>query len=158
MKKMMLCALMMMVAICAKAQFEAGTKYVGISATNLGLSYSSSERFRLGLEANAGYFVADKVMLRANISYNHTRIVDDFALGVGGRYYFRENGIFMGAGAEFCHFTSNNNDVQVPIELGYAFYLNHYITVEPALYYKMSLDDFSDKSTVGLKIGFGVYF
>ena len=43
MKKMMLCALMMMVAICAKAQFEAGTKYVGISATNLGLSYSSSE-------------------------------------------------------------------------------------------------------------------
>ena len=64
----------------------------------------------------------------------------------------------MGAGAEFCHLTSNNNDVQVPIELGYAFYLNHYITVEPALYYKMSLDDFSDKSTVGLKIGFGVYF
>ena len=103
-------------------------------------------------------FIADKVLVRANIGYNHTDYVDDFSAGIGARYYFRENGIFLGAGGEFSHLTKNNNDLMIPIEVGYAFYLNHYIAVEPAVYYKMSLDDFSDKSTVGLKIGFGFYF
>ena len=41
---------------------------------------------------------------------------------------------------------------------GYTFYLNHYLAVEPAVYYKMSTNDFSDGSTVGLKIGLGFYF
>ena len=48
--------------------------------------------------------------------------------------------------------------MQIPLEVGYAFFLNRYLTVEPAIYYKMSLDDFSDKSTVGLRVGFGFYF
>lgn len=158
MKKVILCAMLMLASIGAKAQFEAGTKYLGISATGLGISYSSNEKFRIGLDATAGMFIADKVLVRANIGYNHTDYVDDFSAGIGARYYFRENGIFLGAGGEFSHLTKNNNDLMIPIEVGYAFYLNHYITVEPAVYYKMSLDDFSDKSTVGLKIGFGFYF
>ncbi len=158
MKKVILCAMLMLASIGAKAQFEAGTKYLGISATGLGISYSSNEKFRIGLDATAGMFIADKVLVRANIGYNHTDYVDDFSAGIGARYYFRENGIFLGAGGEFSHLTKNNNDLMIPIEVGYAFYLNHYIAVEPAVYYKMSLDDFSDKSTVGLKIGFGFYF
>lgn len=158
MKKVILCAMLMLASIGAKAQFEAGTKYLGISATGLGISYSTNEKFRIGLDATAGMFIADKVLVRANIGYNHTDYVDDFSAGIGARYYFRENGIFLGAGGEFSHLTKNNNDLMIPIEVGYAFYLNHYIAVEPAVYYKMSLDDFSDKSTVGLKIGFGFYF
>ena len=158
MKKVILCAMLMLASIGAKAQFEAGTKYLGISATGLGISYSSNEKFRIGLDATAGMFIADKVLVRANIGYNHTDYVDDFSAGIGARYYFRENGIFLGAGGEFSHLTKNNNDLMIPIEVGYAFYLNHYIAVEPAVYYKMSLDDFSDKSTVGLKIGFGFHF
>ena len=74
------------------------------------------------------------------------------------RYYFRENGIFLGAGGEFDHFTKSRNDVMIPVEVGYCFYINHYVAIEPSVYYKMSLDDFSDKSTVGLKIGFGFFF
>ena len=46
----------------------------------------------------------------------------------------------------------------VPVEIGYAFYLNHYLTVEPSVYYKMSMHDFSDNSSVGLRIGLGYYF
>ncbi|HAE23946.1 MAG: hypothetical protein II122_03680 [Bacteroidaceae bacterium] len=158
MKKFILCALLLMVGFGAKAQFEAGTKYLGLSTTSLGLSYSTSERFRLNLDATAGYFIADKVLIKANVGYDHTKNIDDFSAGLGGRYYFLENGIFLGAGAEFVHYTSSSNDVMIPVEVGYAFYLNHYITIEPAVYYKMSMDSFSNKSTVGLKVGFGFYF
>ena len=46
----------------------------------------------------------------------------------------------------------------VPLTVGYAFFLNRYITVEPSLYYKMSLHDFSDNSTFGVQVGIGIYF
>lgn len=158
MKKWILSIMLLTLTISASAQFDAGTKYFGISATGLGLSYSTNEKFRLGLNASAGFFMADKVLLKADLGYDHTDNIDDFSAGLGLRYYFKENGIFLGAGGEFDHFTPNRNDVMIPVEVGYAFYLNHYVTFEPSVYYKMSLDDFSDKSTVGLRIGFGFYF
>lgn len=157
MKKWIL-GLMLLVAVSANAQFEAGTKYLGASTTSLDLSYSTNERFRLNVGATAGVFLADKFMVKADVGYNHKKHSDDFTAGLGGRYYFNENGIFMGAGAEFVHYTKNSNDVQIPVEVGYCFYLNNYLSIEPSIYYKMSLDDFSDKSTVGFKIGFGFYF
>ncbi len=158
MKKWYLLLLLAVLAIGANAQFKKGTKFVGASLTGLNLSYSSNEKFRLGLNADAGYFVADCLMLRANVGYEHTRNLDDVAIGAGARYFFRQNGIYLGAGAEYNHFTKSNNDVMIPVEVGYAFYLNHYLTIEPAVYYKMSLHDFSDNSTVGLRVGFGFYF
>ncbi|MGN0086795.1 MAG: hypothetical protein ACI353_04645 [Alloprevotella sp.] len=158
MKKWYLLLLLAVLAIGANAQFKKGTKFVGASLTGLNLSYSSNEKFRLGLNADAGYFVADCLMLRANVGYEHTRNLDDVAIGAGARYFFRQNGIYLGAGAEYNHFTKSNNDVMIPVEVGYAFYLNHYLTIEPAVYYKMSLHDFSGNSTVGLRVGFGFYF
>lgn len=158
MKKYILSLLLLVVCTGMKAQFDAGTKYLGVSATGLGMSYSTSEKFRFGVQADAGCFIADKLLLKANLGYNHTDNIDDFSAGLGLRYYFRENGIFLGAGGEFDHLTKNVNDIMIPVEVGYAFYLNHYITIEPAVYYKMSLDDFSDKSTVGVKVGLGFYF
>lgn len=158
MKKALLAVAIAFVCVGAQAQFTAGTMYVGASASDLGLSYSSSEKFRFGVNAMAGYFLFDGLMLNAELGYNHTREVDDFTAGANARYYFVENGIYLSAGGQFVHYTHNSNDVQIPIEVGYAFYLNHYVTIEPAVYYKMSLDDFSDKSTVGFKIGFGYYF
>lgn len=142
----------------AQAQFKQDTKYVGASLTGLGLSYSSAEKFRFGVDAEAGYFIADGLMLKANVGYEHTRAIDDFHAGLGGRYYFLQNGIFIGAGAEYAHYTPSNNDVRIPVEIGYCYYLNHYIAIEPSVYYKMSLDNFSDKSTVGFKVGLGIFF
>ncbi|MBQ8098870.1 MAG: outer membrane beta-barrel protein [Bacteroidaceae bacterium] len=158
MKKWLFGVLLMVLSLSAKAQFEAGTKYVGASVSNLGLSYSTNEKFRFGANASVGYFLADQFLVKADLGYNHTEHVDDFTTGLNGRFYFKENGIFVGAGGEFVHYTKNNNDVMIPVELGYCFYLNHYVSIEPSVYYKMSLNDFSDKSTVGFKIGFGFYF
>jgi len=41
-------------------------------------------------------------------------------------------------------------------ELGYAFFVNRSVTNEPAVYYDHSFKN-SDYSTVGLKIGIGIY-
>ena len=159
MKKIVLAALLLCGFVVSKAQFEAGTKYVGASVTNLGLAYNSDKKLHFGLEATGGYFLWDDIMLKATLGYQHNRPHDDnITVGVGGRYYFRQNGIFLGAGAEYCHETKNYNDCRIPVEVGYCFYINHYVSIEPALYYTMSVNDFSDKSTVGLKVGFGLYF
>ena len=158
MKKWTLLLLFCIVAMGAQAQFEKRTKYIGASLSGLGLSYSSNERFRMGIDAEAGYFIADCVLLKGNIGYEHTRYTDDVRIGATARYYFSQNGIFMGAGAEYNHFTKSNNDVMIPVEVGYAYYLNQYLSLEPSVYYKMSLHDFSGNSTVGLRVGLSYYF
>ena len=43
------------------------------------------------------------------------------------------------------------------LEVGYAFFLSKTITVEPAIYYDQSLKDHSQYSTIGLKVGIGIY-
>ncbi len=158
MKKLLLFIVLLAGALSAHAQFDKGTKYVGASVSGLGFSYSSSEKFRFGLDLTAGYFVSDCLMLRGNVTYDHTKAINDVAVGAGARYYFDQCGVFMGAGAEYVHYTPNSNDVQIPLEVGYAFFVNRFITIEPSLYYKMSLDSFSQKSTIGLRIGLGFYF
>lgn len=142
----------------AKAQFTQDTKYIGASLSGLGLSYSKDAGFRLGIQATAGYFVADGLMLKANVSYNHTKMAKDFSIGAGARYYFTQNGIFVGTGGEYTHTSPNFNTLSVPVEIGYCYYLNQYLSIEPSVYYKASLSNFSDRSTVGFRIGLGYFF
>lgn len=158
MKRILWLVFLIVGTLSANAQFEKGKKTVGASISGLGMSYSASEKFRFSMDATAGYFVADCLQLRANVGYEHTRVTDDVRAGLGARYYFDQCGVFLGTGAEFVHYTKNSNDVQVPLEVGYAFFINRFITIEPSVYYKMSLEDFSDKSTVGFQLGLGFYF
>lgn len=158
MKKILLIMCLLLGTLTANAQFAKGTKYVSASLSGLGLSYSSNQKFRLGVDATAGYFMADCLMLKGNVTYDHTKEIDDISVGAGLRYYFDQCGVFMGAGADYVHYTPSDNDVQIPVEVGYAFFVNRFITIEPSLYYKMSLDSFSQKSTVGVRIGLGFYF
>lgn len=158
MKKYLWLVFLFLGTLSANAQFEKGKKTVGASISGLGMSYSASEKFRFNMDANFGIFVADCFQLRAKVGYDHTRVTDDVHAGLGARYYFDQCGVFLGAGAEYVHYTKNNNDFQIPLEVGYAFFINRFITIEPSLYYKMSLDDFSDKSTFGFQLGLGFYF
>ena len=158
MKKLMTLFFLLALTLGAKAQFEEGKKYVGASLTGLGLSYSSSTSFSLGLSAEAGYFIKDNWQLRAALDYDHQKHVDNIGIDLGARYYFQQNGIFLGAGLAYDHFTKSINSVSIPLEVGYAFFLTRHVTVQPSVYYKMSLNKFSDCSRVGLRIGFGYYF
>ena len=158
MKKLMLSLLMLLATVTVSAQFEKGTKYVSASVSGLGLSYSAAEKFTVGLDATAGYFVKQSWMLYGKLGYNHTRYMDDFNIGAGARYYFTQNGIYLGLGLQYAHATKSINNIHLCPEVGYAFDLNRFITIEPAVYYNMSLNDFADGSKVGLKVGIGLYF
>ena len=164
MKKSLVLLLFAAVSMSTFAQFEKGTKYVGASLTSLNLSYSSGEKFGLGLEANGGYFFADSWMALGRVEYSHQWMPspapdkNEVTLGVGARYYFLSNGIFLGAGLQYRHAAANADYIQLPIEVGYCYYLNQHVSIEPAIYFEPCLNKFSDGTKVGLKIGLGFYF
>lgn len=162
MKKMLIALLLAVVSLSAKAQFDAGTSYVSASLTGLNMSYNSKQKFNLGLDVIGGYFVEDSWMVLARGGYTHQHQYDKFNLGAGARYYIMQNGIYLGAGLNYQYINSPRtlkvHNLFANPEVGYCFYLNQHVSVEPAVYYDISLNHFSDYSTVGLRIGFGYYF
>ena len=159
MKKILMIIVAAVMSTAAFAQFEKGTKYVGLSASGLNLTYSGSEKGRLALNAQGGYFLMDNIAALGTIQWDTKGSGNSatFAAGVQGRYYILQNGIYLGVGCKYKH-GKNYNDFLPGVEVGYAFYLNHYITVEPAIFYDQSFKNHSDYSQVGFKIGAGFYF
>ena len=158
-KKIAVVALSLIVSIGANAQFESGKQYCGASLTGLNLSYNGSEELSLGIQAKAGYFFEDDMMLLAQAEYKHSGlegVKDYWALGAQGRYYIEQNGIYLGAGVKLIH-TGSYNDVMPGVEVGYAFFVSKQVTIEPAVYYDQSFKNHSDYSTVGVKVGIGIY-
>ena len=158
-KKIAVVALGLMVSVGAHAQFESGKQYCGASLTGLNLSYNGSEELSLGIQAKAGYFFEDDMMLLAQAEYKHSSlegVKDYWALGAQGRYYIEQNGIYLGAGMKLIH-TGSYNDVMPGVEVGYAFFVSKQVTIEPAVYYDQSFKNHSDYSTVGVKVGIGIY-
>lgn len=158
-KKIAVVALGLMVSVGAHAQFESGKQYCGASLTGLNLSYNGSEELSLGIQAKAGYFFEDDMILLAQAEYKHSGlegVKDYWALGAQGRYYIEQNGIYLGAGMKLIH-TGSYNDVMPGVEVGYAFFVSKQVTIEPAVYYDQSFKNHSDYSTVGVKVGIGIY-
>ncbi len=159
MKKIFVLALFLLTATSAFAQFEKGKKYVGASLTGLDLSYDDAQKFHFGLDASAGYFLFDDVMIASQIGMNYgNKAWQEFSASLKGKYYIEQNGITLGAGFKYTHLFNSYNDLAFTPEIGYCYFLNHYITVEPSLYYDMSLTSFSEHSKVGFKVGIGIYF
>ena len=160
---MILSLAMALTTLTASAQFEAGKNYIGASVSGLGLSYNKESKVNFGIALTAGRLLADNWMLLANVEYDYRHWAKAHALeiGVGGRYYIIQNGLYLGLGAAYA-FTKADEDKThncfITPEIGYAFFLNEHMTLEPAVYYRMSLNNFADASTVGLKVGFGYYF
>lgn len=159
-KKILMSLVLLGLTLSVNAQFEKGKWYAGASLTGLNLSYNGLEKLRLGLKGQGGYFLMDRVMVlgQASVEMSDNKdVANHFTVGAGGRYYFTENGIYLGASADFVHANHDYNDVMPGFEIGYAFFINGCITIEPALYYRQSFKSHSDYSTVGLRIGIGLY-
>ena len=146
--------------LTCQAQFEQGKYYVAGSLTGLNLSYSGAEKLSLGLEAKAGYLFEENWMLTAQATFQHSgddNIANSAQVGLGFRYYIVQNGLYLGANAKLLHANHSYNDLMPGVEVGYAFFLNHHVTVEPALYYDQSFKSHSDYSTIGFTVGLGIY-
>lgn len=150
----------MLVAVVGYAQFEKGKWYVGASVSGLDISYSGSEEFNIGLDAKGGYLLADDWMLLGQVGWQHSGldgVSDNVMLGIGGRYYIIQNGLYLGVNAKLVHANRNYNDFMPGLEVGYAFFLNKTVTIEPSVYYDQSFKNHSDYSKIGFKIGIGIY-
>lgn len=159
MKKLAIMLVALLVTVAAHAQFEKGKVYCGASMSGIGLSYNGSSELKFGLNAQAGYLFADNLMAVGTLSYDHTGssdVSDYVSVGAQARYYIIQNGLYLGAGAKYIH-SGSYNDVMPGVEVGYAFFVSKTVTIEPAIYYDQSFKDHSNYSTVGLKIGVGVY-
>ena len=62
---------------------------------------------------------------------------DYVSVGVQGRYYIIQNGLYLGLGTKLAH-TGSYNDVMPGLEVGYAFFVSRTVTIEPAVYYDQS--------------------
>lgn len=159
MKKLATMFAALLMAVSANAQFEKGKVYCGASLSGLNLSYNGTSELNLGVQGQGGYFFADNWMALAQVSYQHTGkegVKDYVSAGVQGRYYIIQNGLYLGAGAKLAH-TGSYNDVMPGVEVGYAFFVSRTVTIEPAIYYDQSFKNHSDYSTIGLRVGVGVY-
>lgn len=121
--------------------------------TTSGTTISKSSLFAINLSPGAGYFFIDYLAVGANatISYykqNHNKY---YTLGFGpwARYYF-DGGIFVKAETNITMLRGmdSNNSKQrsysIAPGLGYAFFLNQKVTLEPCLSYVFSHTRYSD--------------
>lgn len=192
-RKSLLTVLMAVSGLSASAQFEKYTSYLNTSLTGMGLSYSKDSKLKFGIQATGGYFVEDGWMLYGRAGYEHQghrgemQNRNDLQLGVGGRYYFQQNGIYLGLGLMYAHATNvtvsqtehvrmvedeagryethtiynhygSRNYIHFTPEVGYCFYVNQYLSIEPSVYFNLCLNRFSEGTEVGLKLGMGYYF
>ena len=156
MKKLVVMLVALLMTVAANAQFEEGKVYCGASLSSLDLRYSGSSELKLGINAQAGYLFADNLMAVGTVAYNHvgsSDVSDYVSVGAQGRYYIIQNGLYLGLGAKYVHSGGYNDG----LEVGYDFFVSKTVTVEPAVYYDQSFKDHSDFSTIGFKVGVGVY-
>ena len=159
---MLLCGLVFTMTASAQVKdrppFGKDKVYVGASVSNVGLTYNGSEKWNFGAQAKAGYLFEDNWMVTGNLGYDYRqRGFNDFSVGAGLRYYIEQNGLYLGAGANYQHHHSYD-DLLPTVQLGYAFFLNRTVTLEPEVYYNLSLKNQSDYSGFGIRIGLGIYF
>mgnify|MGYP000845708402 FL=1 len=159
-KKLGLLFVSLMLTLTASAQFEEEKVYVAGSLSGLDINYNGNNKFSFGVQAKAGYFFEDDWMVLGQFAYNHygnETVPDYISVGAGLRYYIEQNGLFVGANESLVHTYHNYNDIMPGFELGYAFFVSRTVTIEPSLYYNQSFKSHSKYSTVGLRIGVGIY-
>ena len=159
----LLCGLLC--SLSANAQTELPTPfaqdkvYLGASASGLNLRYNDLEKWNMDLSLKGGYLFEDNWMVTGKLGYDYRQKSPNAVVaGVGLRYYVDDLGLYLGLGADYVHKNKSYDDLMPTIQLGYAFFLNHYVTLEPEIYYNQSLKNHKDYSGFGVSIGLGIYF
>ena len=156
----MLCGLMFSMASQAQDRlpFAKDKGYIGASLSGFDLNWSKPSSWHMNMAAKGGYLFEDDWMVTCTLGYDWYKTADKTLLaGAGLRYYIEQNGLFLGAGANYQH-NATYDDFVPNFEMGYAFFLNRTVTLEPSVYYNMSLKDHVNYSGFGLRIGIGIYF
>lgn len=169
MKKTILSLLCAVFALASNAQsyttpqldrppFGEGKFYTAASMSGLGVNWNKCEKWNFDLQAKAGYLFMDNWMVTAQLGYNYlTHGTNSLEAGAGLRYYIEQNGLWVGASGNYVHKYHTYDDFMPSVQLGYSFFLNRTVTLEPEIFYNQSLKD-NDYSGLGFRIGIGIYF
>lgn len=156
-KKIAMLIAAMMVSLASHAQFEGGKTYVGASLSGFDLSYNGSDKGRLALQGKVGRMMVDNLMLTGQFTFEKQESLPfTTSVGAGGRYYIVQNGLYLGASVSYKH-RKNYDDFLPSLQVGYAFFINRTVTIEPEIYYDQSIKSHKDYSQVGLRVGIGIY-
>lgn len=160
MKKLLtVLALAFACSTAAFAQFGKGKKYLGADINGLGMSYSHESDFTLKCGGHAGYCVEDNLLVIGHIGFDYSyKDLQMVSVGAKLRYFIADTGVFLGAGSRFLREFSDNNDFQITPEVGYCYFLNGNLALQPSIYYDLSFSDFKEKSRIGFSLGLGWYF
>ena len=159
MKKLITLLVCFALSLSGYAQFQQDKFYVSAGLSSLDLGYHGTDKWKLDAQVKAGYLLERDWMILSNVGMGlYQDVPDTYSLGAGIRYYIEQNGLFVGCGANYIHANKSFNDVMPTVNLGYAFFLNRTVTIEPELYYNQSLRNHHDYSGFGFRIGLGIYF
>ncbi len=132
--------------------------YTSASLSNFDINWNKSQSWHMDFDAKGGYLFEDDWMITANLGYDWYKEGNNtFKAGAGLRYYIEQNGLYLGAGANYLH-TNAYDDFLPTCQIGYAYFLNRTVTIEPELYYNLSFKDHTNYSGFGFRIGIGIYF
>ena len=159
-------------SVTAPAQILKNTWIVNpqVSGFNLGSTHTQetgNEAFDLGLKVEAGNFIANNLVvmvgLGGDFAWNKEYRNNSIDM-MGSIRYYTLTTLFIGVNTGYTHAwskpkngnTSCHDYLYIGAELGYAIFVSHNISLDPALYWKHSFTDKYDQ--YGLKIGLSVYF
>ena len=146
-----------------KAQIDKGTIYAGVT-TNL--NYTSTDfdlddnLNSLNINLNGGYFLASNFLAGGTFGYSASGFgdLDNTAttLGIFLRNYLN-GAVFFGLGYESFNPDEGSTLERIPVEAGYAAFLNDHVAIEPSITYSFGIGDI-DANAISINIGFGIYF
>lgn len=160
-KKILMTLTALLVSVATFAQFEQGKMYANANVSGMNFSYTGAEKWKFDLGSKLGYMIEDCWMATAQLDFScRNNDTNAFTLGAGMRYYVVQNGLYIGAGANYKHTSvagDGINDFMPTVQIGYAFFLSKTVTIEPEFYYNQSLKDHSNFSEAGIRVGVGIY-
>lgn len=157
-----LCGLMFSFAAQAQTAdrlpFAKDKFYTSASLSGFDLNWNKNQSWHMDLNAKAGYLFEDDWMITGTLGYDWYKKGDNsFTIGAGLRYYIEQNGLFLGASANYLN-SPDHKDFMPSVQCGYAYFLNRTVTIEPEVYYNLSTKDVTEYSGFGFRIGIGIYF
>ncbi|WP_136467729.1 hypothetical protein [Flagellimonas onchidii] len=134
-------------------EINTGSYAIGSTAFSL-ISVDGSTFYSVGAEA--GYFIADDLALKAGLGYGGGDDSDGvFSYKLGAKYYVI--GEFP-IGVDFTGNTANGDSTNwVGLQGGYAWFVANNVSIEPTLRYNVAIDKEAASVFQGL-IGFAFHF
>jgi outer membrane protein len=116
------------------------------------------------LNPNVGYFIMDNLGVGLRLGFQNNSFGDasstGFGIGAMARYYVFQ-GLFPQVGFMYNSFKVKDGpdaatDTDINLGLGYSFFLNNSVALEPQLYYNINSEE-ANGNTLGLSIGLQIF-